>query len=328
MGLFLLLTLYGFIRAQDSLAPNGWYVASVASCLLAAMTKEVAAAAPLLVLWYDRALVASSWREIVRRRWAYYAGLAATLPILAGVMFSQAHRFAEVGLLVVKNLTPWQYALTQPGVIAHYLRLCFWPVRLCLDYRWPVASTAGEIVPPALLIATLLAITIWAIFRFPAWGFLGAWFFLILAPTSSVFPIRDLAFEHRMYLPLAAVIVAVVVSVWLVGQWFANRGTISPPTVRFAGKTATVLTCLVLGMLTFQRNLIYQTKVSIWEDTVAKEPGNARAHYNLGVALANCEKTDDAIAEYERALAISPAHVTRITASAWHWSRAGDSMTP
>ena len=59
-------------------------------------------------------------------------------------MLSQAHQFADAGVLVVKNVTPWQYAVSQPGVIAHYLRLCFWPTGLCIDYGWPVAATAGR----------------------------------------------------------------------------------------------------------------------------------------------------------------------------------------
>ena len=91
-------------------------------------------------------------------------------------------------------------------MILHYLRLAFWPGGLCLDYGWPVARTAGEIVPGAIVVGGLLAATVWALVRRPMWGFLGAWFFLMLAPTSSILPIEDLAFEHRMYLPLAAVV--------------------------------------------------------------------------------------------------------------------------
>jgi protein O-mannosyl-transferase len=306
MGLFVLLTLYGFIRAQDAPRPNRWYAVSVTCCLLAMATKEVAAVAPLLVLWYDRAMVASSWREIVRRRGAYYAGLAATWPILAGLMLSQAHKFAMGGVLVVKNLTPLQYAASQPGVIAHYLRLCFWPTDLCLDYGWPVADTIAAIVPPLVFIAALLAITIWAMFRRPEWSFLGAWFFLILAPTSSVFPIRDLAFEHRMYLPLAAVVAGVVVGGHLVGRQFMGRGKISPAALQITGISVVILIATALGILTFQRNVDYQSNYSIWADTAAKAPRNVRAHFSLGAILATAGKVDEAIDHYHTALDIDP----------------------
>ena len=133
----------------------------------------MAAATPLLVLWYDRVFVAASWREITRRRWAFYLALAGSWLILAALMLSQADKFAEAGVLTVKNLTPLQYAMSQPGVIAHYLRLCFWPTGLCLDYNWPVAGTAAKIIPAMLLIAALLAATAWSIVRWPAWSFAG-----------------------------------------------------------------------------------------------------------------------------------------------------------
>jgi protein O-mannosyl-transferase len=306
MGLFFLLTLYGFIRAQDCSTPNRWYAASVACCLLAVATKEVASAAPLLVLWYDRAFVASSWREIVRRRWAYYAGLAGTWPVLAGLMLSQAHRFADAGVLAVKNVTPWEYAISQPGVIAHYLQLCFWPTGLCIDYGWPVAGALGAIVPPLMLIAALLALTAWAIFRWPAWSFLGAWFFLILAPTSSVVPIRDLAFEHRMYLPLAAVVTGVVIGGYAVGQWLVARGIIRASMLPILGGAAVLFAGVALGILTFHRNADYQSDLMIWQDTVAKAPMNERAHGNLGLRLVDCGRIDEGIAEYEKALDIRP----------------------
>ena len=96
-------------------------------------------------------------------------------------------------------------------MILHYLRLAFWPHPLVLDYGWPVAQTVGEILPGAIVVGGLAwrrpSMPCW---RGPAWGFLGAWFFLILAPTSSVMPLADLAFEHRMYLPLAAVVTVTV----------------------------------------------------------------------------------------------------------------------
>ena len=72
---------------------------------------------------------------------------------------------------------------------------------------WPIATRIGQIIPAASVIAALLAATLWALRRAPALGFLGAWFFLILAPTSSFVPIvTEVAAERRMYLPLAAVV--------------------------------------------------------------------------------------------------------------------------
>ena len=133
----------------------------------------------------------------------------------------------------------------------------------------------------------LLAATLWALVRKPMWGFLGAWFFLILAPTSSFMPIRDLAFEQRMYLPLAAVIaLAVVAAHLLVGSaggplWAFGAGR---RCVRIAAAIALMLPLtLALGWRTYVRNLDYRDAISIWAAATKVSPQNPRAWSNLGL---------------------------------------------
>jgi Flp pilus assembly protein TadD len=182
--------------------------------------------------------------------------------------------------------------LTQPAVIVHYLRLSVWPRPLCLDYTWPVAQTAAEVWPGLIAIGALLVVTVWAWRRRPALGFLGAWFFIILAPTSSFIPIADLAVEHRMYLPLAAVVVLGVMGVYdLVGR-----------------RTVAVAAVLAVGLvvLTVQRNEDYRGEIAIWDDTVAKCPQNSRAQNNLGKALGQAGRIPEAIEHLQQALRLKP----------------------
>jgi protein O-mannosyl-transferase len=209
----------------------------------------------------------------------------------------------------VRRFTSWSYLLTQPGVLAHYLRLVFWPTGLCLDYGWPPAQGIGEVVFPGLLVVGLLALTVWGLVKRPAWGFLGAWFFVILAPTSSFVPIQDAAFEHRLYLPLAAVATAVVAGVFLAGQRLVRRGAISLPASRIAGSCLAISVVAALAIRTWQRNEDYRSEFSIWADTVAKAPDNGRPHYNLGKFLAQRGQVDEAILHYRRALEIEPDDV-------------------
>jgi Tfp pilus assembly protein PilF len=106
---------------------------------------------------------------------------------------------------------------------------------------------------------------------------LGGWFFLILAPTSSIIPINDYMFEHRMYLPLAAVIAAVVIAAFWLLDWFR----LSPAQVpRLAGSLMLVL-AIVLGAVAFQRNTTWATDYRLWTDNVTKRPTNGRGHANL-----------------------------------------------
>ncbi len=228
MGLFYLLTLYCFIRSASSPNPRAWHAAAVAACALGMGCKEVMVSAPLIVLLYDRCFVAGSFREALRRRWRFYLALAATWLILLRSVIEGVGPHAISAGFQLKEVTPFQYARSEPGVILHYLALAFWPARLCLDYAWPVANGIAQIAPGAIVIGALLAATIWALVRKPKWGFIGAWFFLILAPTSSIMPIKDLAFEHRMYLPLAAVVLAVILAAYLGWERWAGAGERPP----------------------------------------------------------------------------------------------------
>ena len=304
MGLFYLLAFYAAVRCGTSEHPGRWAVVSVAATLLALGCKEVAVSIPITILLYDRAFLAGSFREAWRRRPWLYVGLAAAWLPFAILLLSSYDRsnFAGYGLPVT-----WiEYARSQFGVILHYLRLTFWPCPLVLDYGWPVARTVGQIVPAAVVIVGLVAATGYALIRWPKWGFLGAWFFLILAPTSSVLPILDLAFEHRMYLPLAAVAAGVVMGGYVVGRRLVVGRRISRPALQAVSACLLILGSVVLGILTFQRNADYRSELSIWEDTIAKAPHNDRAHYNLGVALAGCQRGDEAIVHYRKALEINP----------------------
>ena len=298
MSLFYLLTLYCFIRGQQSSRPAAWYAASAIACALGMGTKEVMVSAPLAVLWYDRALVASSFQEILRRRWKYYAALAGTWGILAGLMLNVTH-YEHSGVLIVQGVTPLDYALTQPGVLLHYLKLCFWPSELCIDYAWPLAKSFGQIVPPGLALVALLAATLWCLFRRPALGFLAGSFFLILGPTSSIAPLADLAVEHRMYLPLAAVVVLVVVfryEAWLLlaARFFPAART--PSKLRAFLAMAILLPIVAaLGARTMLRNEDYGSAHRLWEETVRTAPKKARAHSNL--AAPSTTKGDSTAAE-------------------------------
>jgi tetratricopeptide (TPR) repeat protein len=305
VGLFYLLTLYCVLRGATSNRQRLWYIAATATCLLGMATKEVMATAPAIVLLYDRTFLAGSFREAWRRRYGLYLTMAATWSVIALLLISTGFYGGSTGF-AVQRFTWWSYLLTQPGVIVHYLRLAFWPAGLCLDYDWPAAQTIREIVLPGILVVGLLGLTLWAMVKRPAWGFLGAWFFVILAPTSSFVPIRDAAFEHRLYLSLAALSVGLVIGGWLVGQWLVRRGTMSPRGAGFAGGLLALAVGSALGIVTLQRNADYQSKLSIWEDTVAKQPESDRAHYNLGQALADRQRVAEAEVHFQKALEINP----------------------
>ncbi len=284
MGLMYLLTLYCVLRgiqttqADARLSPaahrvaRNWYLVAVVCSLVGMGTKEVMVTAPLMTLWYDRAFWAASGRDLWNRRKWLYAALGATATIPFVVLFALKEKYQSVGLLVSHVHSPLRYAQSQPGVICHYLWLCIDPRGLCLDPNWPVAETAAEIIPPAIFVGLLLGLTAWCVWKRPAWGFVGAWFFVILSPTSSVVPILDLAYDHRMYLSLASVFVLVVIALYEMWRWIAARS--SDPLRRLAWVPPAMAAAAVgvFGVETLLRNNDYRTVISIWQDTVDKAP--------------------------------------------------------
>jgi tetratricopeptide (TPR) repeat protein len=297
MGLFYLLTLYSFIRGAEAVGARQklWFAAAVAACLLGMGTKEVMVSAPLVVLLYDRTFLAGGFGAALRRRRWLYAALAATWLALAPLVAGAHGRGGSAGFGT--GVAWWSYCLVQLRAIVLYLRLSLWPSPLVFDYGSRLEPEPLATAACALLVCLLVAAAAWALVRAPAVGFLGACFFALLAPSSSVVPVATEAMaEHRMYLALIPVVVLVVTAVH---RWTGRAA------VPILSALAVALACA-----TFERNATYRTEEAIWRDTVLKRPGNERAQDNLGFVLSRLPgRSDEAIAHYEEALRLKPDFV-------------------
>jgi protein O-mannosyl-transferase len=335
MGLFYLLTLYCAIRAwharkdrSDSRTPGRraarwWSVAAIAACTLGMGSKQTMATAPFVVLIWDwifglrdaeavpspaaAASPGESTASRIRRlRWPLYAGLAATWAILVvGVAFERWPHSIGVDR---EGWTPWTYLLTQTGVIAHYLRLAFVPAPLVLDYDgWPMAHSLLDVAPYAALLIVLLAATAVLVIRRQPWGMAGAWFFALLAPSSSVLPLAtEIAAERRMYTAAAGVVALIVIGGYLFGQRLRARVFGEPPNGRTIARVAAVVIVgsIVAGLsvMTSARNRDYWSEERIWQDAVEKRPGNPRARLNYGVQLSMQGRHSEAEAQLREAV--------------------------
>ncbi len=307
MGLFYLLIIYCLIRGMGSASSKRWYILAVVASACGMGCKAVMITAPVVVLLYDRIFWADSWKKLLQGRWPLYAGLASTWGILFALgivkgVFGAPSESATVGFAYM-GVGPLQYAQSQPGVILHYLGLSFWPAGLCLDYAWQPVEGWSEAAVPIVLIGMLVAGMIVALFKKPWLGFLGFWMFGILFPTSSFIPIRDLIFEHRMYLPLAAVVVAVVaLARWALRKFVGD----SKRHLVAGGLLAVVVLCL--GARTVVRNCDYRSRQTLWQSVVDHSPENHRAHYNLGRVLCESSKYGPAITAYREAIRLNPEY--------------------
>ena len=292
MGLFFFLTLYCFIRSVEAPRPWPWQAGAIAACLLGVATKEVIALAPVLVLLYDRTFIAGSFAAAWRQRGRMHLALAFTWVVLAGMMAGTGwNRGGTSGFDV--GVKPWAYWLTQFEAVTRYLWLSVWPHPLVFEYGTFWVKPAAAALPYAVLVVPLAVATLVALWRWPVAGFLGAWFFGILAPTSTVPGRVQMIVEHRMYLPLAAILVLTSVGLY--------------KSLPRAFLPAGLVVASLLGLLTGLRNHDYRNELAIWEDTVVKRPEGARAQGDLANVLATVPgRLPEALAHYEQALRIDP----------------------
>lgn len=300
MGLFFLATFYGALRAFAARDSKLWPIFASACCALGTGCKEVIVGAPLLVLLYDSLYVSGSAAAAWRARRGLYLGLFASWPLLALWVFMAQGRSESVGF-GYSEVGVWSYLTTQAWAVAHYARLSVWPHPLVFDYGIrPITEFARYALPGAAVLAAL-ALTVVGLVRRRPLAFLGAWWFVILAPTSSVLPIvTELIVEHRAYLPSAAVVLGLVLA--LSRALESAPRSVRSPLAWLLGVAA----CSGAVLATRARNLDYSSEIGMWLDVVEKLPDNDRARSSYGNDLVSAGREPEAGEHFAKAVELSP----------------------
>jgi tetratricopeptide (TPR) repeat protein len=208
----------------------------------------------------------------------------------------------------------WPYLLTQGFVWLHYLRVFFVPLGLTADTDLRVFSAWYDtrVVAGLLCLAVLLRV-LWSASRPPASrpiAFGLAWFGLTLAPTSSVFPLAEVANEHRVFLPYMGLALAVVW--WLALQlytWCETRPQRRPMILSMACTVAVLVLCgHAVG--TYQRNTVWRSEETLWRDVVQKSPTNGRALMNYGLTRMAQGQYAEARGLFEQARLYTPHYAS------------------
>lgn len=307
-AMFMLLSVYSLLRAVDD-GKAAWLILGAIAGAAANGCKATAVVLPIVVYIVDAQFVARSLVLPFRKRWWFYVALAAGVGVLAmsgvlrGVLSTTPRTFATVGF-GFDGATPLEYLLTQSEVILRYLRLAVWPVGQCFLYERQFASSLNEVWAPMAVVGGLFILCTAGFFARRWWGAVGLLFFVLLAPTSSIVPIRDPIFEHRMYLPLACVIALLVSCV--VGLPSSRvRGMRAAARWRTGLRMALVLSVLLAG-LTWRRNTLYESRKRMWRDVAKKQPRCVRAWRGLASVALKEQRYADARKHLTRALTINP----------------------
>jgi hypothetical protein len=287
-----------------------WLAIALLLAVLAMTTKEIAFTLPIVIVLYELAFFPG--RPLIERLQFLIPVLLTLLIIpynLSGVDYSGV----SVASRATTAISRHDYLLTQSRVLVTYLRLLVLPVNQMIDYDYPIFR---DLFDPSLLLSLLLLSSLFILSilsmikggrgKIPSEarivGFGGLWFFITLAVESSVIPITDVLFEHRLYLPSVGAFMAAAVTaafaVNIIGARFPRS---------VCGISA-ILACILgaLPVATHFRNDVWSSEISLWEDAAKKSPGNARARAIIGIKLIQAGKIDGAIRHFQEALRIKP----------------------
>jgi len=300
------------------------YAISIMSAVLAMKTKAIAFTLPVIITLYEFYFFYNPSftmkTNLKWKRFLYLFPLLLTIFIIplnmlninlpVETILENADKFSRETPAIDRT----DYLFTQFRVIVTYLRLLVCPVNQNLDYRYPVYHSFLNIhvFLSFLFLSTIITVAVYLFYRSKnanknlkcsgdqyaalyirliSFGIL--WFFITLAVESSIIPIRDVIFEHRLYLPSIGFFIACI----SLANCIIHRMKIKVILV--------VLIVLLLSVSTYYRNTLWQDPQKLWEDVIEKAPNNVRAYNELGAIFRDEEKYTEAMEQFENALKIN-----------------------
>lgn len=348
-----LLSLTSYIRARliqtargNSTAVWAWYLAALVAALLAIKTKESTYTLPFVVLLYEIMFFKG---KVQQKALALSIGVVVLLGSFIAFLVLWPGK-AKWGLVVgietamrlQTNMSRLDYIATQFKVLVTYLRLLVFPVGQQLDYDYPVYRSFlhPEVLLSAAILLSLLAAAVYCVYlsrrrhrtlgdaspllRLTAFGVF--WFFITLSIESTIIPIVDVIFEHRMYLPAVGPFMAAAA---ILSLTFRKNGMI-PGWPRVPVLTGAAAAVLILAGMAFARNGTWGNEVAFWQDNAGKSPQKARVYLNLGRAMERSGDFGGAEKAYQKATALAPGQTDSLVNLGLiyiQWGRLPDALT-
>ncbi len=294
------------------------YALALASAVAAQMTKEIAFTLPAVVVLYEAAFFSGAFRKRAVSTAPFLLTMLMipfTLLVYSGPDHGVSEIIREKQVQELSDLSPYQYLSTQFRVVVTYLRLVIVPIAQNLDYDYPRFTS---VLQPGSLLSLVFLLSFAAVSvlayarsrrgREPLVALSAAgvfWFFITLSIESSVIPIQDVIFEHRLYLPSIGLFVSFAALSLRAFEYLKERSGIRASASTFAVAAAIIL-AIPYGAAAYKRNLVWQDDLTLWTDVVRKSPGKTRPHNNLGDIYFRLGRYDEAIAEFEKARGLKP----------------------
>jgi len=300
--MFYLASLCLYIKSRLN-SKKSYYTGSLILASLAMFTKETAFTLPLMILMFEYCFFNKENTGTLKRP-VYLFPLMLTLLIIPITMIltkstqsisAQEMQYAING---TTKINPLHYFLTEFRVTVTYIRLAFIPINQNLDYDYPLYKNIFEL-PVLTSIVLIMAILYGAKQLFPQYRLLSfsiLWFLVTLLPESGSYALGDVIVEHRLYLPLAGFSIFIVGSIFYIG----GRNNIK------AMMVALTLIIACNSMLAYERNKVWKSDLTLWDDAVFKSPQKARPYNGRGLVYLKQGELGKALADFNKAVKYNP----------------------
>jgi tetratricopeptide (TPR) repeat protein len=291
------------------------YVASLIFAALAMKTKEIAFTLPVMIVLYEFIFFKGNIKRRILNLIPFLFTMLIIPVSLIGIDKPIGDLIGNVdeATRVQTTMSRMEYLFTEFRILITYIRLLFFPINQNLDYDYAINSSffSSHVLLSFLFLLSVFWLAGYLLYRyrdtatharFIAFGIF--WFFTALSVESSIIPIVDVIFEHRMYLPSIGIFIAMGTSIPAV----VGRLKMSRRRMEFLVIGSLAVTVLMLTGLTYARNSVWKDKLSLWEDVISKGPEKARGHNNLGIAYQGKGLLDGAKEQFQIAIKLDSAY--------------------
>ena len=293
----------------------------IALSVIACGTKEITIILPFLIPLVDWFFIAQgNWQSFKKRIWMD-ALIAATtwgcylwllgknfFIIVLSLQIEHTNTIGNVITQTGEKITPWPFFISQFKVILHYLAMYLWPFNICIDYDWKICTgvDSPDCILPFLVLLTILGTIIWALKknRISLYAFSLLWFFICMAPRSTIMPSTELMADYKTYLASVGWLFLISLALFFGYYYLAKNYSIFRKKIITALLIITGLTSL--SFITLQRNKVWKSGLAFWSDVVAKSPQKARGYNNYGTHLLKNNDIKAGIWCFKKAIQLEP----------------------
>ncbi len=290
--------------------------------ILSCGTKEIAILSPLMLLLFDWFFVSQGNFTELKKKGLFFIGYTALITFqylrylnfhfLKNSFLGTAVLPNNVGNVITasaaQTINPLTYCMSQFKVVVHYIFMFLYPFNISVDYDWKMPATfwSAEVLLPLLFLLCLFVGTLFLLRKDKTHlvAFCSLWFFIGLAPRSTIIPSTELVADYKTYFSSFGIFLLLALALVFGFEWLTKKLSLKNNQLPAYG--ITTLYIILLGLGTYERNRIWRSGEAFWMSNIQNSPKKARAYNNYAVAIAEQERYAEAIPYLRKAIKLDP----------------------